>query len=249
MLPILQVGPLAIQTPGLILILGLWLGISLAEKYCNQRDISPANLYNLIFTALSAGVVGGRTLYALRYTAAFTASPLSLFSLNPGLFKMEDGILIGGLAAWIYGYRKSLPFWNTMDAITPTLAVLSVAFGLSNLASGSAFGNPTSLPWGIPLWGETRHPSQVYQIILALGVLVLLWPARPRLRQWMDGRYFLTFIALTAASQLFLQAFRGDSRLIFGGLRSAQVIAWLVLLTCLITLHRLSKKPHPSDTD
>jgi len=249
MFPILQVGPLAIQTPGLILILGLWLGISLAEKFSNQRKLSPATLYNLIFTTLAAGIVGGRILYALRYPAAFTGSPWSLLSINPGLFKLEDGILIGGLAAWIYGYRKRLPLWNTLDAITPTLAALSVAFGLSHLASGAAFGAPTGLPWGIPLWGETRHPSQVYETILALGILVLLWPSRSRFRNWLDGRYFLTFIALTAASQLFLEAFRGDSRLILSGFRSAQIISWLVLLASLFALHHLSKEHRPSEQD
>ncbi len=248
MLPILQVGPLAIQTPGLILILGLWLGISLAEKFRDRMKVSPGNLYNLIFTALAAGVIGGRILYALRYPAAFKASPFSLLSINPGLFKIEDGILVGGLAAWIYGYRKRLPFWSTLDTITPTLVVLSVAFGLSHLASGSAFGSPTSLPWGIYLWGETRHPTQIYEIILALGILVFLWPARFRFCNGTNGRYFLSFVALNAASKLFLEAFRGDSRLIFAGVRSAQIVAWLVLLISLITLHHLSKNSRTPDS-
>lgn len=32
MLPILPIGPLAIQFPGLVILLGLWLGLSLAEQ-------------------------------------------------------------------------------------------------------------------------------------------------------------------------------------------------------------------------
>jgi prolipoprotein diacylglyceryltransferase len=47
------------------------------------------------------------------------------------------------------------------------------------------------------------------------------------------GITFLTFAALTAASRLFLEAFRGDSTLIFGGLRVAQVVAWIVLALAL----------------
>jgi prolipoprotein diacylglyceryltransferase len=48
------------------------------------------------------------------------------------------------------------------------------------------------------------------------------------------GILFLNFSALTAGARLFLEAFRGDSALMFGGLRLAQVIAWIVLALVLI---------------
>ena len=47
------------------------------------------------------------------------------------------------------------------------------------------------------------------------------------------GSSFVWFAALTAGSRLFLEAFRGDSTLIFGGLRLAQVVAWAVLAIAL----------------
>ncbi len=37
MLPVLQVGPAAIQMEGLILLLGLWIGLTLSEKFCNEE--------------------------------------------------------------------------------------------------------------------------------------------------------------------------------------------------------------------
>jgi prolipoprotein diacylglyceryltransferase len=50
-----------------------------------------------------------------------------------------------------------------------------------------------------------------------------------------SGIACLTFIALTAAARVFLEAFRGDSTLIFGGLRLEQVLAWIVLAVALLT--------------
>jgi prolipoprotein diacylglyceryltransferase len=43
------------------------------------------------------------------------------------------------------------------------------------------------------------------------------------------GVLFLNFVALTAGARLFLEAFRGDSALIFGEFRMVQVVAWAVL--------------------
>ena len=58
MLPILQIGPFALQTPGLILLIGAWAGLSLAERYAKRFQINPNQLYNLAFIGLIAGILG-----------------------------------------------------------------------------------------------------------------------------------------------------------------------------------------------
>ncbi len=237
MLPILQIGPLALQTPGLMYLLGLWFGLSLAEKFAPRRGISPDALYNLVFTGLIAGIVGARLGYVLLNAGAFLASPLSLISLNPGLLDPFSGFAAALMAALIYGARKKLGFWNALDALTPFFAVFMIGAALANIASGAAFGLETSLPWGIELWGAKRHPTQFYE--LGGAIVILLWLGRlskgPELP---SGRLFLVFLALTAGARLFFEAFRGDSALILGGIRVAQVIAWLALAGALWGLAR-----------
>jgi prolipoprotein diacylglyceryltransferase len=155
------------------------------------------------------------------------------------------GLVVGALAGLVYGQRKHMPLWPTLDALTPALAILAVGLGLAHLASGNAFGAPTRLPWGIDLWGEKRHPSQVYEIMAALAILALVWPRPAQDETWPPGARFLAFIALSAFARLFLEAFRGDSTLLVGSLRTAQVAAWLVLAAALwaIGKRRLHGKP------
>jgi phosphatidylglycerol:prolipoprotein diacylglycerol transferase len=86
------------------------------------------------------------------------------------------------------------------------------------------------LPWGVDLWGVTRHPSQIYELIASFLIFALIGF---RKTDSPPGVAFVTFAALTAASRLLLEAFRGDSTLILGGLRLAQVIAWIVLAVAL----------------
>ena len=78
-------------------------------------------------------------------------------------------------------------------------------------------------------------------MLAAFVTLNLLWPpkldAKPQ-----AGVSFLTFIAFTAGYTLFLEAFRGDSTLIFGEIRSMQVIALVVLAGAFWILDRKLRK-------
>jgi prolipoprotein diacylglyceryltransferase len=236
MLPILQIGPLALQTPGLILLIGVWVALTIAERQAHYWGAQAGDLNNLALVGLVSGVLGARLVYVGRYPGAFSASPGSLISLNPGLLDPSGGLAVGVLAALVYGQRKSLPFWSTLDALTPALAGFLIAFHLSHLASGAAFGSPSDLPWAINLWGAERHPAQVYEALAAIAVAYLVWPRARRPTPGPQGRIFLTFIALSAGSRLFLEAFRGDSPLLSNGWRIPQLAAWAVLALSLFGL-------------
>jgi len=242
MLPVLNIGPLALQTPGLVMLIGLWLGLSLAEKFSAKRGVSPNMLYNLAFITLVMGVIGARLAYLFRYPEAFANSPLSLISLNPGLLDPVGGLAAGLISGAIYAQRKKMALWPTLDALTPLLAVMAIALGLSHLASGAAFGATTQVPWGIELWGAKRHPSQIYEVMAAVAILLILWPGNWGHKE-PAGRYFLLFVMLSALAQLILEAFRGDSLLLPGGWRTVQIRAWLLLAASLWGLHRMQRKP------
>ncbi|MEW5939006.1 MAG: prolipoprotein diacylglyceryl transferase family protein [Chloroflexota bacterium] len=239
MFPILQLGPLAIQTPGLLLLVSIWIGLTLAEKRAPWHNLHAETLDNLVLAALAGFVAGGRLVYAGLNFSSFLASPLDIFSLNYLLFDLVGGLGAALLVAMILGQRKGLSLWPTLDALTPFFATLAVGLGAAHLASGAAFGAETSLPWGIQLHGATRHPSQVYEIAAALFVLNLVALRKPF---EIPGRRFLTWAAWTAGAALFLEAFRGDSVIVLDGLRLGQIAAWIMLAIALIALERLQER-------
>jgi phosphatidylglycerol:prolipoprotein diacylglycerol transferase len=241
MLPTLPIGPLVIPVPQFSLLLAFWFGLSLAEKLATRRNISAEGLYNLVFTGLVAGLLGARIGYVLQYPSAFIQSPLSLFSLNPGMFDAFSGSAMVLLGMIIYGQRNKLPFWETLDILTPMLAVMAVGLAISHIASGEAFGSETNLPWAINLWGAKRHPSQFYELVAAaiiLGLVII------RFKSIISraGNLFFVFVALTAAARLFLEGFHGDSFTILGGVRIAQILAWIILATGCSALVRINQK-------
>lgn len=252
MFPVLQLGPLAIQTPGLILLAGLWLGLTLAERHAPRVGIKAETVDSLVLTSMVGGVIGARLGYIIQYPSAFFDNPISILSLNPGLLDPLTGLTVAALVALVFGQRKHLAFWPTLDALTPGIAVVAVALGFSHLASGSAFGMPADVPWAISLWGVNRHPSQIYEILAASIILISLWPVKGPLFEKVEspsGLYFLSFLAISAFARLFLEAFRGDSQIILAGIRQAQVFAWLVLATALFAIDRIkSARNRASET-
>lgn len=233
MLPVLNIGPLAIQTGGLILLLGVWIGLLSSEKTAPKVGVDSDRLYHLALVGLLAGIVGARLTYVARHPDAFAGNLFAILSPTPTMLDLSGGLLIGAIAAVIYAQKRNMPLWNTLDALTPAFAVIALAVGMMQFATGSGFGSPTDLPWGIEMWGAVRHPTQIYTILLAAGVFVFVWrrirsgPPSP------SGMLFWIFLALTAASQMFLETFRGDSHTIEGSIRTVQLIAWAALALAL----------------
>ncbi|MFC1997021.1 prolipoprotein diacylglyceryl transferase [Chloroflexota bacterium] len=244
MFPIIQIGPMAIQAPGIILLIGLWLGLILAERLAPRFQVNPNHIYNLIFVALISGLIGARLSFVVQNRDVFLLSPLNVFSLNPGLLDPIGGVAFGLIAALVYGNRKKIAWWPTLDAITPFLGVMIIAFGFSNLASGDGFGAETSLPWGVELWGLRRHPTQIYQILMGFIILGIIWLRTNNSKkvQRKSGETFVGFIALSAGAWLFIEAFRGDSVVLSNGVRTAQIAAWLVLLISLWGFGKLHQR-------
>lgn len=239
MFPTLQIGPLALQMPGLLLLLGIWLATVLIERAAPVHKV-PANVVvNMVFYALIGGIVGARLGYVLRFLNLYLDQPLSILALNPNTLSPAEGAVSMLVVAIIYGQRKGLPALRTLDALTPGAAVVALAIGFAHLSSGDAFGAVSSLPWAWQLWGAQRHPSQVYEIVAA--GLILIAVLRLQREKTFPGFLALFFLGASALARLFLEAFRGDSALLFNSLRSAQVISWLVLAGSLLGLHLLSR--------
>ena len=220
----------------ILIVVAMWIGLTLAEKRTERYGISKEQLNNISFYGLFGYIIGGRLLFALSNLSAFSQSPLSVFSPNPDLFDPTGGLVTAILVGFVYGQRHKLQLWGTLDALTPIFAMIAIGLSLAHLAAGTAFGSPTALPWGIDLWNATRHPTQVYELIVSLAIFSWLWF---RKADHLNGLIFLNFVALTAGARLFLEAFRGDSTLILGEFRLTQIATWGILLIVLLAIESI----------
>lgn len=244
MFPVLQIGSLALRLPGLLLIIGLWLATFLVDREAPRRGLSGAAVNSMIFYALIGGLLGARLGYALGYLDVYLKNPLALISLNPDALAPLEGAVSAGIVALIYAQRKRLPLRPALDILAPALSLFAVFVGLAHLSSGDAYGAVTQVPWAIELWDAKRHPTQVYEILIAILIFGLIW--RLGSREEFAGFLFLSWLSLAAAGRLILETFRGDSVIVLGGLRSAQLVSLAILMLALVALHVLAKREESS---
>jgi phosphatidylglycerol---prolipoprotein diacylglyceryl transferase len=262
MLPVLQIGPLTLRTPGLALLAGVWLALEVAQRAGTARGIDGDRVYSLGLAAIFSGVIGARLSFVLINLPLYLSiSPWSealrsAFSLAPGTEIGWLGVLIAAGVVMLLIRRWRLPPLALLDAFAPAAAIALLFMGLANLLSGDMYGMPTSLPWGINLWGLKRHPTQLLLMLTGVVMLLILWrlgaiqgvtsPARvPYVMPGFHGQLTLIMISLAL---LLIEPLRADSPVIFDGIRAWQVIGLIGLVGGLASF--MVRAPgHPVNSD
>jgi phosphatidylglycerol:prolipoprotein diacylglycerol transferase len=248
MFPIINLGPLSIPAPGLILLLGFWLGSVLAERKSKRFKVNPNLVEKVLWACLLAGLIGARLSYIARYPSAFQENLLSIFSLNPNLLDPFGGLLISAAVGFVYISHQQFSLWSLLDSLTPFFAVMVIALSFSNFAAGTGFGTSTTLPWGISLWGELRHPVQIYHLAGGFVVLYII-SIRKQTNEHLFGFTFLLFVSLTSGFRLFFIGFQETASLVSNGIRLPQLTYWTILAISLFLFNKHYPPPQMEKPD
>lgn len=238
-IPVVHIGRVALQLPGLTLLLGFWAATWLAAREAKRAGLKDDDVHNPALLAAVTGLVGARLWYVAAHWAAFAADPRGIVALDLSTLDGTGGVWVGLFVGGVYAWRKKLIGARWLDALAPGAATMIAAVSLANLFSGEAYGAPSTLPWAIMLWDTERHPVQIYEMLAALATTVVLLVALQRRTR--PGTVTLLFLALYSGQRVFLEAFRAESWLAPGGWRVVQVIGLSVLGASLIALARRSE--------
>ena len=165
MYPLVQIGPFRLSSGGLVLLISLMIGSSLvsrvarargAEKLARQAD-------NCFYPVLIGAVIGARLWYGL-FNLDLYGRNLGLFvALRVSDFAWPGALLSGMLAGYLWCRWNGFDEFKLADTAALTLPVVQAIGYIGLLLSGEAFGLPTRLPWGVSLFGATRHPNPTRQ--------------------------------------------------------------------------------------
>lgn len=236
MYPLIELGPLRLSSAGLLLVAAAYLWAWLLERAARRRGGAElaGQAATCTLPALAGAVVGGRLWFGLL--------SLDLYGASPGLFvalRLADlawpGALLGGaLGGWAWCRRRGADAWALADVASQALPLPIAVAALGLLLSGEAFGLPTALPWGVPLLGAMRHPTQLYYALGALLTGALLryaeGAAARRGSPLAPGRLAALFMIGHGLTLLLVESLRADSLALAGGVRAAQVFGLALAL-------------------
>jgi len=264
---ILKLGPVEITGYGVMMMVGFLTGGWLIKLELERRGFRQDYAADITVAAVIGGILGAKIWYA-----ALSHDWASL--LSRGGLVWYGGLLGGAVAVLANGWRLRVPARWTFDLTAPALAAAYALGRVGCFMVNDDYGRPTTLPWGmkfpqglppstagnmahlfgIPLPAGTDpstvlavHPTQLYEVVLMLGVFALLWTWRTRAHAtgWLFGAY----LTLAATERFLIEFVRAKDDRILGPLTIAQATSLLLLaigLALWVTLRTgASEEPGP----
>lgn len=238
-----SIGGLTVRWYGILIMLGVIAGAYLASWLARRKGENPDHLWNMVPIVVFTAIAGARLYWVfLSWNTCCADDPLQAFNIRGGGISIHGAIAFGALAIWLYTRYHRLNFWRWIDIIVPAMALGQGIGRWGNFTNQEAFGNPTSLPWGIYISPEHRpaafaasehfHPTFLYESIYNLAACALLaWLCLrvDRDRRLRNGDCLWFYLIGYALARFAIETIRTDS-LNLGPFKAAHVLSGILLL-------------------
>ncbi|MFA4942089.1 MAG: prolipoprotein diacylglyceryl transferase [Patescibacteria group bacterium] len=249
---LVTLGPITIYWYGLFVVLAMVLGIITAMLIAKRYNIPSEKIIDLSFCLIIGGLLGARIYEIFLEFPYYLSSPIEMIKVWQGGLAIHGGILGGGVALWLFIKKnKEYNFWQLSAIIVPALALGQAVGRWGNYFNQELFGEPTSLPWGIPIDLINRnnnfisanyfHPTFLYESLGSLLIFVvliychyLIIKKKPKISFFRST--FLIYIILYSALRFILEFIRIDDTVIWWGMRWPQIISLFFIIISLIIL-------------
>jgi phosphatidylglycerol---prolipoprotein diacylglyceryl transferase len=236
--PEIDLGPVTLQSFGLMLGVAFLCSGLLAKRYLVELGHPADWAYEMVFAALVGGIVGARGWAIVENWDEAKDDLLGAIFSGTGLV-FYGGALGGALAVALWAWRRGVFGPRMFDVAAPSLAV-GYAVGRigCQLAGDGDYGKRWDGPWamaypdGTVPTTERVHPTPVYETLTMLLVTWVLWRLRHRLP---PGALFGLWLLLAGTERFLVEFIRRNDRVV-AGLTVAQLfslamiaggVAWL----------------------
>jgi phosphatidylglycerol:prolipoprotein diacylglycerol transferase len=223
--PELHIGPLTLQTFGLMFALAFLAAGALIAKRLKEIGKPVDWAYEMGFAALLGGIVGSRVYFLVQNYDSVKDDLLGNLLSGSGLV-WYGGAIGGALAVLLWAWYRDFLGLALLDLCAPALA-LGYAVGRCGcqLSGDGDYGKAWDGPWamaypnGTVPTDRTVHPTPIYET-LAMGLGAwMLWQLRDRFRL---GVLFAIYLTYAGAERFLVEFLRRNSDVALG-LTSAQL--------------------------
>lgn len=238
--PFIEIGPLTLAWHGLMVALGLLAGGWLAGRYARERKLDVDEIFNLVVVIAVAGMVGARAFFLLENDAGALLDPRDWPGTNG--FSFYGAIILGVPAVGAYLRWRGLGL-SYLDALAAGFPLGMAVGRIGDVINGEHYGPPSDLPWAVqnthpdadvPSNEIAYHSGGLYEVVLALVMLAVIWPLRHRFQR--PGMLLWTVIGLYAAGRFAMFFVRSDSDDLALGLNGAQWTSLALLLVAVVAI-------------
>ncbi|MCO5316311.1 MAG: prolipoprotein diacylglyceryl transferase [Solirubrobacterales bacterium] len=255
MLPEISIGPITLQTFGLMFALSFVVAGMIVHRRFVETGRSPDWAYEMTFAALAGGLIGARLYFLVdNYDTVRDDLLGSVFS-GSGL-TWYGGAAGGAIGVLLWAWWRKTANLFLCDAAAPALAAGYAVGRIGCQLSGDGdYGKPWDGPWamGYPDGtvptppGVMVHPTPIYESLTMALVAVVLWRLRDRFR---FGVLFAIYLMFAGTERLLVEFLRTNDRVALG-LTAAQLESLAVIaagaIAILVVRHRHGTLARPPE--
>ena len=232
MQPEIHLGPLTLQSFGLMMGLGFVVAGWLASKRLKEIGRPADWAYEMVFAALVGGIVGARLWSIIENWDEAKDDLLGSVFSGSGLV-FYGGLFGGAICVLAWAAWRGVLDGKTFDVAAPGLAA-AYAIGRigCQLAGDGDYGKAWDGPWamaypdGTVPTTEPVHPTPVYETIVMGLVAWYLWRKRDSMR---PGGLFALYLVLAGAERFLVEFLRRNDP-VAAGLTLPQLVALAMMI-------------------
>jgi phosphatidylglycerol:prolipoprotein diacylglycerol transferase len=242
--PEINLGPLTLQTFGLMFALAFLAAGALIAKRLREIGKPVDWAYELCFSGLAGGIIGSRVYFLVQNYDSVKDDLLGKLFSGAGLV-WYGGLIGGAVAVLIWAHYRRFLGLVLLDLCAPALA-LGYAIGRCGcqLSGDGDYGKAWDGPWamsypnGTVPTDEAVHPTPIYET-LAMGLGAwMLWQLRDRFRV---GVLFAIYLFYAGAERFLIEFLRRNDTTAIG-LTTAQLESLGVMLAGAVWIYVVRRR-------
>lgn len=247
------IGPFFLHYYGLIIMIGVLAGVSLAMYVGKKRGFTQDDYWDMVPWMLIPGILGARLWHVMMPSVSsgltfswYLQHPGEIFAVWKGGLGIPGGVIGGVWGIWLFCRRKKYNFADFIDTIAVGLPLGQAIGRWGNFVNQELYGRPSTLPWAItidpayriPEYADkaTYHPlflyESIYNLLVCCGLLLLDRSKKVRLKK---GSLFLIYLIAYPVGRFFLEFLRLDTAQI-GGINMNQAVMAVTAVVSAIAL-------------
>jgi len=243
----------ALRWYGVLVMLGAIVAARVAEREVTRRGEKGQIIWDALVWVLPMGIIGARMWYVandmLGGNPYFLENPMQIINIPQGGLHIYGGLLLGGIAMLLFLRRHNMDIWLFLDSIAPTVLLGQAIARPANFINQELYGQPTTLPWGIPIDAAHRigvyqdlaqyplettrfHPTFAYEMIWNfLAFAILIYMTRRFTDRLKPGAVFFAWLVLAGLGRFLIEFFRPDQPHLGDSWLSFTQIATIFMMT------------------
>ncbi|HZW48854.1 MAG TPA: prolipoprotein diacylglyceryl transferase [Bacillota bacterium] len=230
----------SIRWYGVLIALGIAIALFVGLRQARRSGLNEEYMLDAVLLGIPIGVLGARIYYVLFHWDYYGIHLNEIIRIWEGGLAIHGGIIAGIVAAYFYfRYRKTniLPY---LDLAMPCMALAQAIGRWGNWFNQEAFGSITTLPWGMLIDGEYRHPTFLYESIWDILLFVFLY-ALLRKKKQQNGVVTAWYLILYSVGRFWIEQLRTDSEWL-GPFKAAQVFSVIMIILGILILLWVKKQ-------